>query len=314
MENKKANHSIIPSILSSNHRAALVLAGGGTGALHSILQTAGASRFILDAQIPYSPAALEKYTGGKIEHAVSIDAVKKMADVALQTAGATMGIAVTAALQTDRRRRGDDRALICIKTAGAEKLFSLHFSPAARAEQEKILSDWILILIAHAAGVARGLILPGSFNPLHCGHIKLLRAAGEITGLSGIFELSCANVDKAGVDESECLCRAAAVRDIPVALTAAPRFVQKAALFPQTVFALGFDTVVRLIDYAALEEWTQFKNAGAEFLVAGRMHNGAFKTLRDIQLPENYKTLFREIPEKSFHEDISSTELRNAGA
>ncbi|MFA5689689.1 MAG: ThiF family adenylyltransferase [Kiritimatiellales bacterium] len=304
------HQSIIP-ILNSGYCAAIVLAGGGSGALHALLQTPGASRFICNAQIPYSPEALESFTGGKTEHAVSPDTVKKMAAAALQkNAGATIGIAVTAALQTDRNRRGDDRAFICIKTGAAEKLFALYFSPAPRARQEKILSAWLLILIAQAVGVERGLMLAGSFNPPHQGHFNLLRAAGKLTGLTGIFELSCINADKPGIEQDECLQRAANFRDIPVVLTSAPRFSQKATLFPATTFVLGYDTVVRLIAYAAPEEWELYKKNSARFLIAGRLCSGKFQMLDDAELPPGFETLFTFIPPEIFREDISSTALR----
>src|SRR5688572_28181013 len=43
------------------------------------------------------------------------------------------------------------------------------------------------------------LLLPGSFNPLHAGHVELALAAAEVAGLPEsevAFELSVVNVDK----------------------------------------------------------------------------------------------------------------------
>jgi nicotinamide mononucleotide (NMN) deamidase PncC len=146
------NAERIERILSSGRRAAIVLTGGGSGALHALLSTPGASRFVRDAHIPYSPEALERFLGEAPEHAVSPETALQMARTAFfQTLEKPaekvpgIGISCTAALQTDRERRGDDRAFIAIKTADAEKLFALYLSKASRAEQEALLSERLLL-------------------------------------------------------------------------------------------------------------------------------------------------------------------------
>ena len=322
----------------------LVTTGGGSTALNALLTTPGASRFVADAQIPYSPEALERFLGEKPEQSVSPETARALAEKAFfqgleecrpgDPTRRLLGVACTAALQTDRARRGADRAFICIKTEQASTLYALHFSKTSREEQEALLSDWLLVLIALAVDAERGLMLPGSFNPLHQGHCNLLSAAGEITGLRGVFELSCANVDKPGVADDECLDRASQIKDIPVALTFAPRFVQKAELFPQTTFVLGYDTAARLIapDYSKdwkniyvqaqpaskpwKNQWEFFQTLETKFLVAGRLSNvdavssPRFQGLEELSLPEGFESLFEAIPESAFREDVSSTDLR----
>lgn len=248
-----------------------------------------------------------------------------MARVASRLSG--MGISCTAALQTTRQRRGDDRAFICIKTTEAEKLYALHLSQTSRQEQEALLSNWLLVLIAQAVGAERGLILPGSFNPLHQGHTGLLKAAEKITGLRGLFELSAVNVDKPELVEEELLRRAAQIRDIPVALTRAPRFTQKAQLFPKSTFVLGFDTAHRLIEAADGGEWERFQTLETKFMVAGRIfqysekdvalaprsaetRRSRFQCLENLELPDGFEVFFEPIPESMFREDVSSTDLR----
>ena len=314
----------IKRILHSGVRAVLAVAGGGSAAVHELLSTPGASRFVADVRIPYSPEALERFLGEKPEQAVSPATARKMAQTAFDqsfphSAFRTpypLVISCTAALQTDRERQGADRAFICIRSAGRERLYSLCFSKASRAEQERLLSEWLLVLIAHAAGAEQGLMLPGSFNPLHQGHRSLLQVAGQITGLRGVFELSASNVDKPDIPEEEILRRAAAIQDVPVALTHAPRFVQKAQQFPNTAFVFGADTAERLIAYAQPGEWDLFRSLEAKFLVAGRLAHADpgpphFQCLDDLRLPDGFETLFESIPEEEFREDISSTALRN---
>ena len=316
------NPERIERILNSGFRAVLVTTGGGSGALNALLTTPGASRFVIEAHVPYSPEALERFLGEKPEQSVSPETVRALAGKAFfqclencrpgDPTRRLVGIGCSAALQTDRERRGDDRAVICIKTAEAEKLYTLYFSKTSRAEQEALLSDWLLVLIAQAVGAERRLILSGSFNPVHQGHCNLLKVAEEMTGLRGIFELSCANVDKPAIEEADGLRRAAAIKDIPVALTHAPRFIQKAQLFQKTVFTVGFDTAIRFIKDYSSEDWEKFQAYESRFLVAGRRQDGVFQTLKNLDLPKGFEALFEAIPETKFREDISSTELRKS--
>ena len=316
----------IERILNSGWRAVLVTTGGGSSALNALLTTPGASRFVVEAHVPYSPEALERFLGETSEHSVSSATACSLARKAFENVGQAgslshvMGVSCTAALQTDRERRGEDRAFICIKTVEAEKLYALCFSKTSRAEQEALLSDWLLVLIAQAVGAERGLMLPGSFNPVHQGHLNLLNVAEELTGLRGIFELSCANVDKPAIEKADALRRAAAIKDVPVALTRAPRFIQKAGLFPKTTFAVGFDTAIRFVTDYSSDEWRKFQALETRFLIAGRVfqspeknskpQRSCFQTLEHIDLPPGFASLFEAVPESKFREDISSTELR----
>jgi len=301
----------IERILNSGRRAVLVTTGGGSSALNVLLTTPGASRFVVEAHVPYSPEALERFLGEKPEHSVSPATAGKLAKAAVrgQDSG-VIGVSCSAALMTDRDRRGEDRAFICIKTADAEKRYALYFSKTSRAEQEALLSDWLLVLIAQAVGAERGLMLPGSFNPVHQGHLNLLKVAEEMTGLCGIFELSCANVDKPAIEEADALRRAVAIKDVPLALTHAPRFIQKAGLFPGTTFVVGFDTAIRFVRDYTSEDWKKFQTLETKFLVAGRHFGGVFQTLENIDLPKGVESLFEAVPESKFREDISSTALR----
>lgn len=314
--------SRIERILDSGHKAVFVAAGGGESALNAILKVPGASGFIADARVPYSPQAMESYLGCVPAQSVSQETARKMARLAYeQSAGylepdcaeIPVGISCTAGLMTDRERRGADRAFVCIKTESVEKTYSLFFSKSSRTEQEALLSDWILVLISEAVGVEPMLILPGSFNPVHFGHTGLLKAAEKMIGRRGVFELSSQNVDKRDISEEEMLRRLATITDIPVALTCAPRFVQKAALFPGAVFVLGYDTAVRLVEYAENGEWQSFRGFGTRFLVAGRAgdESDRFMTLEELHIPRELNDLFQSVSEEQFRADISSTELRS---
>jgi len=165
----------------------------------------------------------------------------------------------------------------------------------------------------------QGALLSGSFNPLHVGHQRLLFAAADLLDLPVAFELPVVNADKGGLPYGEVLRRMAQfVGHAKLIISAAPLFVEKAALFPDCVFVVGYDTAARLIapryydddEAQMLAALGQIREAGCRFLVAGRSTAGVFHTLSDLAVPPAAQDLFIELPEQLFRIDISSTELR----
>ena len=146
------------AILSSGFQAALAIAGGGSGAAHALLSHPGASRFVLEVQVPYSPGALAAYLGGEPARACSESTARAMADRALEHAAGLgaerpLGVACTAALQTSRPRRGNDRAFVCFRRAGEEAFLQrLELSGTSRKEQEEELSTALLRALAGFVG------------------------------------------------------------------------------------------------------------------------------------------------------------------
>ena len=178
-------------------------------------------------------------------------------------------------------------------------------------------------------GAVPAALLPGSFNPLHPGHRELRAAAAEILGFPPAYELSAANVDKPPLTADELRRRLAAFGPgETAAVTAAATFHQKAELFPGRAFIIGWDTAVRLVapryyadagraaggmdgETAMLAALARMWAGGAQFLVAGRLDEGRFKTLDDVAVPAGFRPMFRAIPESLFRRDLSSTDLRH---
>ena len=189
-----------------------------------------------------------------------------------------------------------------------------------RAEAERVLIRDPHIPVG---GPDPGALLPGSFNPLHQGHVGLARAASGILGLPVHFELSVINVEKPPLDRAEILNRLRTFSpEHAVWLTRQPRFMEKARVFPGWVFVVGADTAARIIDGrfypGGLQDMSQalaaIRARKNRFLVAGRRMGDRLLLLEDLSIPEEYRDLFQEIPANVFQMDVSSTDIRRSQA
>jgi hypothetical protein len=185
-------------------------------------------------------------------------------------------------------------------------------------EDEPLFFDIGGALVGHSSFPAKA-ILPGSFNPLHLGHVTLAVAAAKRLGLPVHFELSVTNADKAALAPEEVERRVAQFAGLaPVWVTRAPVFEKKADIFPGAAFVLGYDTAVRVIDpkyYGGLAgrdaALRKMLARGCRLVVGGRLDaTGVFRIWDGGGLAAEFDALFVVLSEADFRADVSSSQLR----
>jgi hypothetical protein len=169
------------------------------------------------------------------------------------------------------------------------------------------------------ASPAPALVLAGSFNPLHDGHLALARVAEDVLRAPAAFEVSVINVDKPPLAAAEVRARLAQFAGrARVELTRAPTFLEKSRLFPGATFVVGADTAERLVakryygdDARMAAALREMADRGCRFLVAVRADDtGRVRSLADVAVPPAFTHLFAAIPEGRFRLDSSSSAIR----
>ncbi len=367
----------VEALFSTETYLSLATTGGGVELLTWLLNHPGASGSILEARVPYHHRALREYLQAPGPHGSNQRTARDMAIRAFsrgcrfsEAKATTMGLGCSAALATNRIRRGEDRAFVALRRLAELRFSVLRFGGGSgRVEQEEALSNFCLDLICETSGLPFGryelpafvatetkvlptddpiglllqgnvdvieigidgvpriefdrtdrLLLPGSFNPLHEGHVQLAQAAQHQSGRTTSMEISVVNADKPELNRDDLERRLLPIRGkFSAIVTRTPRFQEKAGEFENCRFVLGMDTAVRLFDpgyyeggQRGLREALAFMaDAGCRFLVAGRSSEGRWRSLEDLELPAEFGGLFEAIPVECFRSELSSTDLRN---
>jgi hypothetical protein len=175
---------LIEAIHDAPQKCVVVVTGGGASAISDLLVVPGGSRTVLEASVPCSSAALTAWLGRRPEQFCTEETALAMAAVAYERAcrlaetdssaapsssrgeGSTSlppndtvpllaGIACTAALVSDRPKKGDHRCHVAVQTASATASASITLQKGGRdrAGEEQLVGRLILAQLARAAGI-----------------------------------------------------------------------------------------------------------------------------------------------------------------
>lgn len=150
--------------------AVVATAGAGASALRWLLGEPGSSRTVLEALAPSSPEAMKDLIGGKPEQFVSKDTALLMAEAAFgralrlraSSAVPVVGAGCTAAVATDRARRGDHRCHVAVWSETGASVASLQFEKGRRSrlEEDDLVSRLLLARLAAACDVEPWVAVP----------------------------------------------------------------------------------------------------------------------------------------------------------
>jgi cytidylyltransferase-like protein len=163
---------LISALHGSGRKAALAITGGGSGAVGELLRIPGGSRLLIEAQIPYDEQALAAFLGFTPARASSADTAIAMAKAARARAARLVpsigvgvgtdlvGLGATAALVSDRPRKGEHRFHIAFANTAGPNSTGAHCTCVIakgrrdRAAEEDLVSRAIVLWLARACGVA----------------------------------------------------------------------------------------------------------------------------------------------------------------
>lgn len=346
----------------------MAVTGGGASAIAELLAVAGASRTLLEASVPYSSAAMTDCLGHKPEQACSAGTARALAMASFRRCQRlneddqpALGLGCTAALATDRPRRGPHHCFVAVQSLQATHEYSLVLAKntRSRAEEEALCSALVIAAMVQGPGVAPpqlpgltahdqltmrhhlapsswqrlfdrqltstwtetkapAVVFPGAFNPLHDGHTQIMTIAADLLAAPVVLEISAFNVDKPPLDYLALAERESACGDARLIFSNAPRFTEKARIYPGATFVVGSDTIARIADPFYYAGSTAQRDAAIRllaegehrFLVFGRSDGRAFIGLQDMTLPRELTDLCRGVPESAFRQDIASRDMR----
>ncbi|HMQ33372.1 MAG TPA: hypothetical protein PKD53_21750 [Chloroflexaceae bacterium] len=151
----------VAAIHAAPPRLVYVFAGAGGLALYWLHAVAGSSRTLLEARDCYAPRSLAEVAGGApaqaagaaTAHAMAVWAHARAAELA-EGPWPLLGVSCTAAIATDRERRGADRAYVAVWDGRAPAAYALSLlKTTPRLAQEDLVSRLVIDAVARACEV-----------------------------------------------------------------------------------------------------------------------------------------------------------------
>ena len=149
--------TVIEQIYRGESQVALTIAGAGSTALAWLLNVPGASNTVLDAAVPYGYPALVDQLGYRPDQAVSKKTAVALAAAAFARAihlregdQPVVGVSCTGAIATNRPKRGDHRAHVCVWNGQTAITYSLTLTKGQRDRpgEEQVVSQLVLYAMA----------------------------------------------------------------------------------------------------------------------------------------------------------------------
>ena len=159
---------LVAGIHGAARKVVLAVAGGGSTAGAWLLAVPGASRTVLEVQVPYACEAVDDWLGGRPGSYCSAATAQQMARRARARAAwlapgeAVVGLGCTASLRSDRPKKGDHRIHVALAASAGLVSLSLRLARDRRdrATEEEVVSRLILNLLAEGFDLSARLALP----------------------------------------------------------------------------------------------------------------------------------------------------------
>lgn len=151
---------LVKGIHASDWQGVFYVTGGGSCLISTLLTTPGASATVLEAGVPYSAESLQGLIG-RVESSAQVGtagalAVKAFAKARELTARSgtshdqLFGFGCSAALETERARRGQNRAHLCVQTLLTTRRLTMHLARGRGRQAEEAVVAQLALEFLHA--------------------------------------------------------------------------------------------------------------------------------------------------------------------
>ncbi len=264
--------------------------GAGAGIQAKLWSVPGASSFLSGCSFPYAQDETTELLGFTPEHSCCEETAIDLASAAYMKAyrfggKAPVGLGVTAAVQTDRVRKGKDRIHICVMTDMAVRLETVNIPDGTSREKAGMTCDttsvWMLLatlgIDIYTAGkdatelaLSRFLdhpvfyrtgerlakfsdrhiaLMPGAFNPPHVGHFGIAAETEQEHQRRVFFHVGMNTPHKDALTVQDMLRRAKLLRGYDAVFTQGDMlYIEKARRFPEIPLVMGSDALLRMLD------------------------------------------------------------------
>ncbi len=189
--------AVIEQIHQGDTQVVLAVTGAGSQAIAWLLSVPGASNTVLDAAVPYGFLALVDQLGYRPDQAVSVETAAALAAAAYARAShlregdqPVVGVGCTGTIATNRPKRGDHRAHVCVWNGQKASTYSLTLVKGQRDRpgEEQVISQLVLYALAKHCKVedAPVELVPGEEireSPIDTGDSLSKLLDGEIDSL-----------------------------------------------------------------------------------------------------------------------------------